>query len=350
MKTIYDFYKNKKILITGHTGFKGSWLSIWLNKIGSELYGISLKPEKKSIFNQLNLKTKFYENFYTDIRNYKNIKKIIKKINPEIIFHLAAQPLVKISYENPILSFETNILGTANILEAAKKLNNLKSVIVITSDKCYMDRGKKFYKENDQLGGKDPYSASKAAAEIVTKSYYESFYKFKRINLSTVRAGNVIGGGDWSNYRLIPDIISSIFKKKELILRNPKNIRPWQHVLEPIYGYLLIGLKNQKYSSSWNFGPESKNITVLDIIKKFEYLLKKKIVFKIVKQKFYETKVLNLSVIKSKKILSWQPFLGIDKSLKFTLEWYLSYFKKENMYTLTLKQIESFEDIINKKQ
>ena len=189
-------------------------MSIWLNKIGSELYGISLKPEKKSIFNKLNLKTKFNENIYLDIRNYKKLNKIIKKINPEIIFHMAAQPLVKMSYEKPIFNFETNIIGTANILEASKKLKNLKSFIIITSDKCYLDRGKAYYKENDHLGGKDPYSASKAAAEIVTKSYFESFYKYKKINLSTVRAGNVIGGGDWSNYRLIPDLMSSIRKKK----------------------------------------------------------------------------------------------------------------------------------------
>ena len=345
MKTLYNFYKKKKILITGHTGFKGSWLSIWLNKIGSELYGISLKPEKKSIFNKLNLKTKFNENIYLDIRNYKKLNKIIKKINPEIIFHMAAQPLVKMSYEKPIFNFETNIIGTANVLEASKKLKNLKSFIIITSDKCYLDRGKAYYKENDHLGGKDPYSASKAAAEIVTKSYFESFYKYKKINLSTVRAGNVIGGGDWSNYRLIPDLMSSIRKKKKLILRNPNNIRPWQHVLEPLYGYLLLGSKNYKFSSSWNFGPELKNISVLDVIKKFENLLNKKIEIKVIKQKFYETKVLNLSIGKSKRILSWKPILGIDKSLKFTLEWYLGYFKNQNLYKLTLKQINIFENL-----
>jgi CDP-glucose 4,6-dehydratase len=243
LNTLKKFWKDKKVFITGHTGFKGAWLCIFMNLLGAKVYGYSLSPKKKSLFNQANCKKFLKKNIYANIQNYNFLRNQILKIRPEIIFHLAAQPLVSKSFKNPLETFNTNIIGTTNILNLVRNQKSIKSVVIITTDKVYeIKKNNKSYNEEDALGGKDPYSSSKVCAEIIMNSYNETFYKnnFLRNKISTARSGNVIGGGDYSENRLVPDIIEAINKKKKLVIRNPSNIRPWQHVIEPLSGYMKL--------------------------------------------------------------------------------------------------------------
>lgn len=343
------FFKKKKIFITGHTGFKGSWLAFILHLSGAKILGYSLKPKNKfDNFYLLNLDKKI-KNHYGDIRNEKKLKNQIKKFKPDIIFHLAAQPLVKESYKNPKFTFTTNIIGTLNILEILKEIKSLKSAIIITSDKCYKNYEKKEgYSELDELGGRDPYSASKAAAENIFYSYNKSFYQNKNnFGLASARAGNVIGGGDWSEDRIIPDFIKSILLKNKFSLRSPKSTRPWQHVFDLLNGYLILSRKtynNNKYNGSWNFGPNDSHITVKEIIFKLKNIMKidKKIFVKQDK-KIKEAGLLSLKINKSKKILKWKPKLSIIRSLKMTADWYHGYINdRENVENLSKKQVENF--------
>ena len=239
------FWENKKVLITGHSGFKGSWLATWLNFYGSKICGISLPPENPfNLFDNLNIKDKIYESHFSDICNLPELTKIVNSFKPDITFHLAAQPLVLTSYKKPLLTWETNVIGTANLLNALSNLNTNSTLVVITTDKVYENKEWIYgYKENDQLGGHDPYSASKAAVEILVNSWRKSFcqpQKNGRLKIATARAGNVIGGGDWSQNRLIPDSIKALLKKEKIKIRNPHSTRPWQHVLEPLSGYLTL--------------------------------------------------------------------------------------------------------------
>ena len=328
---IKKFYKGKRVLVTGATGFKGAWLCYWLHILGAKITGIGFNPNKnKNLFYSLNLDKKIDLNL-VDIRNKLQLKKIIKTKKPHLIFHLAAQPLIYESYNNPYLTYEVNTLGTLNMINIIKDLNNkdTKVLVSITSDKCYeSNHTTKGFKEEDKLGGIDPYSGSKACAEIVVNTYYKSFFsKKQKMGIATARAGNVIGGGDWSPNRLIPDTVNSIIKNKRIFIRNPKFNRPWQHVLEPLFGYLVLGQKLYKkpkiYSGAWNFGTKKNTVTtVLQIVKKIiEYWGKGKI--KVKKNvKFYEQENLQLNIFKSKKFLNWQPKYSIDKSLVVTAEWY----------------------------
>ena len=236
-----QFYRNKKILVTGATGFKGAWLCLWLKIMGAKVYGIGYKPNNnKRLFDQLNLSKKIYFN-YVDVRNYKKMNNFILKTKPQIVFHLAAQPIISKSYEKPMYTYEVNSLGTLNLIDIIKKNKFIKSAIFITSDKCYESNHSTVgFKENDKLGGIDPYSGSKACAEIIVNTYYQSYFKDKiKTGIATARAGNVIGGGDWSKDRLVPDSIKFLNKKKIIIIRHPNFNRPWQHVLEPLFGYLI---------------------------------------------------------------------------------------------------------------
>lgn len=323
------FWNNKKVFITGHTGFKGSWLSIMLNMFGSKIYGYSLKPKKFSLFNQANCKAFLKKNIYGDINNYNFLKKELKKISPQILFHLAAQPLVSESFKNPVLTLKTNIIGTSNILDILMNIKSLKSVVIITTDKVYKIKKKnKSYNEIDQLGGKDPYSISKVCAELVAETFEKSFFEksFLKNRVSTARSGNVIGGGDYSKNRLLPDIVKSINLKKPVIIRNPNHIRPWQHVIEPLVGYIDLAEKQFKTKkldnyNAWNFGPKKNNfVKVINIVN----LLKKKFKFhiKIIKkQRFNETKVLKLSSKKSNRKLNWTNKWDLKKSLNKVMEW-----------------------------
>ena len=346
-KELFNFYKNKKILVTGSTGFKGAWLSLWLNMLGANVYGIGYKPNNnKKLFNQLKLKKKiFFKNI--DIRNFSKIKNHIKKIKPEIIFHLAAQPIISKSYELPKYTYEVNAIGTLNLIDAIKEFKFIKSAIFVTSDKCYESNNSTIgFKESDKLGGIDPYSGSKASSEIIVNTYYHSFFK-KKINtgIATARAGNVIGGGDWSKDRLIPDAIKFLKSNKTIIIRNPNFNRPWQHVLEPLHGYLMLALKlfknPKKYSGPWNFGTERNTITnVEQVIHKIINNWGNGDYKKINKRKFYEQTNLQLNISKAKKKLKWKPKLSIDECISMTVEWYKKVLiNKESVSNTTKYQI-----------
>ncbi len=324
-----NFYKNKKILITGVTGFKGSWLASWLSLLGAKVYGIGYQPnQNKKLFYDLRLTKKINFSFI-DVRDYKKLNQKIKRIKPSIIFHLAAQPLIYESYKKPYLTFDININGTLNVIEIIRKSKFIKSAIIVTSDKCYeSNNSTKGFKEGDRLGGIDPYSASKASAELITRAYNKSFFENRKnkCGVSTGRAGNVIGGGDWSKNRLIPDTIISLKNKKKIIIRNPNFNRPWQHVLEPLKGYLILALRQynnpRKFSSAWNFGTKPNNVT--SVKKVVEYIIK----FwgsgnlKVKKNKIYEQTNLQLNIKKSQKKLKWSPTYNIKESVKLTTDWY----------------------------
>ncbi len=340
MKDIFNgIYKGKKILVTGHTGFKGSWLSFWLIGLGANVIGYSLKPPTKpSHFELLDLDM---ISIIGDIRDREKLNAALKTWKPEAIFHLAAQPLVRYSYLNPIETFETNIIGTINILENCRYSESVRSIINITSDKCYENKEwARGYKENEPMGGHDPYSASKGCAELVTNSYRRSYFdpvdydKKHNILLASARSGNVIGGGDWGEDRLIPDIVKAIIKNKKLMIRNPKATRPWQHVLECLYGYLMLGRKllegKKEFANAWNFGPNEKdNIDVATVVKeikkkwnKFEYRIDKK------SNKLHEAIRLNLDCTKAHTLLRWNPVWNLQKALDATVKWYQQYYEE----------------------
>lgn len=339
-------------MITGTTGFKGAWLAFWLHNLGAKVTGVSLKPEKESIlFHSLELNKKINQKFI-DITNFNKLNDIVKKIKPDIIFHLAAQSIVSKSFKFPLNTFQTNILGSANVLEAYR-LNNVPYLVYITSDKCYLNLDKKKnYKETDILGGLDNYSSSKASAELIFSSYFYSYFnKSKFLPIASARAGNVIGGGDMKSNRIIPDIVKSIKQKKILRLRNPKATRPWQHVLEPLSGYLLIGHKllNQDLKMrslpSWNFGPRIKNCRNVEYITKLflKNWEKNNLKIKIDKKKnYHESKLLSLNIQKAKNELRWEPKLCLNQTIELTADWYKIFFKNKNIENLTNYQIEFF--------
>tara|TARA_B100001057_G_C22862923_1_gene955335 strand:+ start:1668 stop:2735 length:1068 start_codon:yes stop_codon:yes gene_type:complete len=350
IKSLNKFWKGKKVFITGHTGFKGSWLTILLNMLGADIYGYSLKPEKNSLFLKANCKKFLKKNTYSDINDIAKLKKEITKSKPQIVFHLAAQPLVSQSFLDPLETLHTNIIGTSNVLESLKKINSVKSVVIITTDKVYLSKKQRVsHKEEDILGGTDPYSVSKVCAEYITKSYIESFFKNKSLKnkISTARSGNVIGGGDYSKNRLLPDIIKSINSKKKLIVRNPNHVRPWQHVIEPTVGYLKLAKsqynkKSLHSNASWNFGPDRKNfVRVIDIVK----IIKKKINinFSISKKNnFFETKVLMINNLKAKKYLNWHPIWDVNKSINNVIEWNNQFKKNKNVKKICEQQIKGY--------
>ena len=348
-----SFFKNKRIFVTGHTGFKGNWLINLLLRYEANVVGYSNKDEKIKYYKDF-CETEKVKNYYNDILNYNFLKKSLLKFNPEIIFHLAAQSIVSDSIIDPKKTFETNIIGTVNILEISRELKNLKGIIIVTSDKCYENNDKKkFFNENDKLGGKDPYSGSKAAAEIVFKSYYETFYKFSKTGVASVRAGNVIGGGDFSKNRILPDCYRSLKNKKKLIIKNPSSTRPWQHVMDVISGYLILAenlCKNsKKYSGSWNFGPNTKNnLNVKSIVEYFykEISTKKNAVIYSKKNKNIESKYLALNSFKANKKLNWKPKYNINEALLKTANWYKYYLKGDkNIKEVFRKQIIEYENL-----
>ncbi len=348
MNNIFDLFKNKKVLITGHTGFKGSWLSEFLNNIGSDVYGIGLEPEKLSLYNLIDLKTKV-KSYIQDIRDLEKIKNIVKEINPDIIFHLAAQPIVLESYNDPVYTYETNILGTLNILESIKVLDNLQCAVMITTDKVYENKEWAWgYRENDILGGDDPYSSSKACAELIIKSYKKSFFNDKNIGIA--RAGNVIGGGDFSKYRIIPDIVRAIEKNEPVELRNPNSVRPWQHVLDVLYGYLLFAynLINNKHNIhySYNLAPiyNGDEYTVEYITKTFIKIIGKGM-YNIKSQNFHnkENNLLLLDSSLVRKELKWKELFSIDNAIKETANWYREYLNNTSLSDITSLQIEKYK-------
>ena len=350
-----NIYEGKKVLITGNTGFKGSWLTSWLLKLGAKVYGLSKDiPTKPSMFEKLLLNKKM-THFETDDRDLDSVIKIINDIKPDFVFHLAAQAIVSKSYLNPIETLSTNILGTANILEALRLYGKSCVGIIITSDKCYDNVEWLWgYRESDKLGGKDIYSGSKGAAELVIKSYYHSFFKNSgNIKIASVRAGNVIGGGDWAIDRIIPDCMRAWSNDKSVEIRSPNSTRPWQHVLEPLSGYLALGAKlyeeNNLNGESFNFGPFSHyNHTVVDLIKDLsKYWNKNFEMYKIKKTtKFHEAGLLKLNCDKALINLKWIPALSYKKLIEFVSLWYHEFYLNNiDMYELTLSQIDEYEKI-----
>tara|TARA_B100000029_G_scaffold516047_1_gene626412 strand:- start:1067 stop:2155 length:1089 start_codon:yes stop_codon:yes gene_type:complete len=353
-------FKNKKIIITGHTGFKGSWLSLWLKSLGAKVIGLSIDiPSHPSHFKVLNLQKKITHK-KIDIRNLKLLKKAFKKYQPDYVFHLAAQSLVKRSYLDPVYTWETNTIGTLNVLESLRQLKKKCVAILITSDKSYknleINRG---YKENDILGGKDPYSGSKGAAEFAIQSYISSFFPKKKTNIfiGIARAGNVIGGGDWSQDRLIPDCVKSWSRNKKVLIRNPKSTRPWQHVLEAVSGYLIFAMNLKKnknlHGEAFNFGPNSSNnYNVISLIK----LMKKnwkKISWKFEKKNkkvFYESNLLKLNSNKAKSKLKWQSILKFGETIYMVSNWYKNYYlKPQKAYQISFDQIKKYERLLIKR-
>lgn len=352
-----DFWNKKTVLITGHTGFKGSWLAIYLKELGANVVGYSLDPKhEKDNYVLCNLKNKI-KDIRGDIRDIDKLWSVFEKHSPDIVFHLAAQPLVIDSYKDPYTTYDTNVMGTLNVLECIKRLDKKVSAVMITTDKCYKNKEQIWgYRENDPLGGYDPYSSSKACCEILIDSFRNSFFNIKDYNIhqksiSSVRAGNVIGGGDWSDFRIIPDCIKSIENNEEMIIKNPYSIRPWQHVLEPLRGYILVAQKSyinpQKYSGEYNFGPNLKDmVTVSNLVSKIYgyYKIDKNIKIEN-NTKFHETKVLFLDISKSKLILSWEPMLDIDKTIEWTVNWYKNY-KDNEVYQICKNQVLQYINLV----
>lgn len=353
MKGFNNVYKDKTVLVTGHTGFKGSWLSIWLHELGAKVIGYSLDPyTDRDNFVLSKIGDKIVD-IRGDIRDKAKLEEVFSNYQPEFVFHLAAQPLVRLSYENPVETYETNVMGTVNVLEAIRKTKASKVGIMITTDKCYDNKEQLWgYRESDPLGGYDPYSSSKGAAEIAINSWRLSFFNPKEYDkhgksIASVRAGNVIGGGDWAKDRIIPDCIKAIEAGNPIEIRSPKSVRPWEHVFEPLSGYLMLGEKMYnhptEYTEAWNFGPElSSIIPVWDVaqlvIKKYGEGQLQDVSDP---NAVHEAKLLALDITKARFRLGWTPTLSINKAIELTAVWYKNYHVKD-VYELCVEQIHDF--------
>lgn len=350
------FWTGKKVLITGHTGFKGSWLSLLLNFLGAKVYGYALKPPTSPSLYELCSINSFVNSTIGDIRDLQSLKRKISECNPDIIIHMAAQPLVRLSYSDPVLTYETNVMGTVNLFEAIRisRPGSLRAVLNVTTDKCYENKEWLWpYRENETLGGYDPYSNSKACSELITSAYRNSFfntgdYSNHQIGIATARAGNVIGGGDWAKDRLIPDIFRAILNSTPVIIRNPGAIRPWQHVLDPIYGYLLLARElysnGVEVSGAWNFGPYEKDAKSVEwIVKRLCNKWPDGASFEIIEnENFHEATYLKLDSSKARNHLQWKPVWDIEASLDKVLEFMRSYRNHENLLDLCNAQIRRY--------
>lgn len=350
-----NFYKGKRILVTGHTGFKGSWLIIWLHELGAEVFGVGLEPyTEKDNFVLSGIGNKIEADIRADVRDGQKMKEIFAEYQPEIVFHLAAQPLVRLSYEIPVDTYQTNVMGTINIMEAIRATESVKVGVMITTDKCYDNKEQmRGYKEDDPLGGYDPYSSSKGACEIAIQSWRRCFFnpkdygKSHHVSLASVRAGNVIGGGDWSKDRIIPDCIRALEAGKPIEIRNPKAVRPWEHVLEPLSGYMMLAQKMwenpTEYCEGWNFGPEQDSVlTVWEVakamIENFGHGELKDIS---ARKSLHEANLLMLDITKAKKRLGWKPRLDAKQCALLTSDWYKKY-SSQDVYGLCVEQIEKY--------
>src|SRR5574344_1068587 len=348
------FFQGKRVLVTGHTGFKGSWLSIWLHELGAEVVGVSKDPyTDRDNYVLSSLKDKITD-IRGDITDGEQMKDIFKQYQPEIVFHLAAQPLVRLSYEIPVDTYQTNVMGTINIMEAIRSTDSVKVGVMITTDKCYDNKEQIWgYRENESMGGYDPYSSSKGAAEIAINSWRRSFFnpddygKKHYVSISSVRAGNVIGGGDWALDRIIPDCIKALEADQPIEIRSPKAIRPWQHVLEPLSGYMLLASKMwtepTKYCEGWNFGPNTESIADVwtvasEVVKDYGKGELKDVSDP---NALHEANLLMLDINKAKFKLGWTPRMDIKECIKLTTDWYLNY-KAMDVYNLCTQQIKSY--------
>jgi CDP-glucose 4,6-dehydratase len=349
-------YKNKRVFLTGHTGFKGSWLALWLQQLGAEVVGYALAPNTNpNHFDLLNLSMKSH---IGDIADLTNLQKAMTRVKPDIVFHLAAQPLVRYSYREPIETYRTNVMGTANVLEAIRFCQSVKATVIITTDKCYENLEQAHgYVETDKMGGYDPYSSSKGCAELVTNAYRNSYFNLSKFNdthqtlVASARAGNVIGGGDWCEDRLIPDLIRGVVTNQEAVIRYPKATRPWQHVLEPLSGYLLLGEKllsgGKEFAEGWNFGPELHDVLTVEDVLKLAKEAWKSVQYRVEQNKEnpHEAGLLSLDISKAKEKLGWQPKWNAQTSIQKTFAWYQQFY--ENQFLLTLQDIADYKSLRN---
>jgi CDP-glucose 4,6-dehydratase len=362
MDMTIEFWKGKKVLVTGHTGFKGSWLSLWLQKMGAEVVGVSLEPSSRpNIYQKAHVKDGMIS-IYQDIRDGEKLKELFEKHKPEVLFHLAAQPLVRYSYREPVETYETNVMGTLHILEAMRNSNTVRSAVIVTTDKCYKNREWEWgYREDEPMGGHDPYSSSKGAVELLISSYRNSYYPVDKYlshktAIASARAGNVIGGGDWAEDRLIPDIIRAFQRMQPVQIRNPLSIRPWQHVLDPLHGYLKLAeclyQEGALYSEAWNFGPlegdvKSVQWIVNKMIKKWEKGADYQNDFSI--QHPHEANYLKLDCSKAHNRLDWWPIWSLNDALNKIIEWHQSEEKGLDMRQVSLEQIDNYLELNGEK-
>lgn len=351
-----NIFENKKVLVTGHTGFKGAWLSLWLLELGARVRGYSFDfSSHPNLFTEVGLQKRL-EHEMGDVRDYSHLKQVFEEFKPEIIFHLAAQPLVRLSYEHPKETFDTNVSGVVNLLECVRQTSSVRLVLNITSDKCYENREWLWgYRETDRLGGRDPYSASKAISEIVTYSYQQTFFptsdiKCHQVDIASIRAGNVIGGGDWGMDRFVPDCVRALAKKETILVRNPQSIRPWQHVLDCLGGYFCLAEKMIEqpglYTGAWNFGPvDGLHVTVEELLKKIlqhwgEGYWK---VIKGERVKKHEATFLYLNCDKVVNLLKWRPIWNLEQAVAKTVQWYREYYRNpQGAYDFCLSQIHEY--------
>jgi|TARA_B110000259_G_C14029335_1_gene406060 CDP-glucose 4,6-dehydratase len=352
MEINYNFWRGRSVFLTGHTGFKGGWLALWLTEMGAKVYGYSLDATTSpNFFKIVNLKDKIENSTVGDIRNLSDLVKSIKEAKPSIIFHMAAQSLVRKSYDDPIDTYTTNVIGTVNVLEAVRKVDTVQAIVNITTDKCYENQEWSWpYRESDRLGGYDPYSSSKACSELATAAYRNSFLKRTEIKVATARAGNVIGGGDWAADRLLPDFFRSINNNEVLNVRSPHAVRPWQHVLDPLSGYLKLAEKlitnGNNFAESWNFGPdESGAKTVMWILnrisKKFanaKWIIEKQ-------EEKHEATLLKLDISKAKSKLGWTPKWNVENAIDNTVEWHIAFQENEKISDFSIKQIKLYQNL-----
>lgn len=345
------FWNGRKVFLTGHTGFKGSWVSLWLGQLGARVTGYSLDaPTLPSMFHVSKVDGVLEKSIHGDIRDAETLTNAMLEAEPEIVIHMAAQSLVRESYADPAGTYSTNVMGTVNLLEAVRKTPSVKAVLNITSDKCYENKEWIWgYRENESMGGHDPYSSSKGCAELVSSAYRKSFLRDAGIALATARAGNVIGGGDWAKDRIVPDAISAFIENRPLIIRNPMAVRPWQHVLEPLSGYLMLcqQLINhpEGYAEGWNFGPNDEDAqpvsSLADAMVKFwddnaQWQLDNA-------ANPHEARYLKLDCSRANALLKWVPVWGLDRALNETVQWYKAWHNQGDMYKFTLRQIEAYQ-------
>jgi len=347
------FWQGKRALITGHTGFKGGWLALWLQRLGAQVLGYSLPaPTQPSLYESARV-SESVQGVIADIRDFARLEAVFREFAPEVVFHLAAQPLVRASYDDPVETYSTNLLGTVHVLEAVRRTRSVRSAVMVTTDKCYENReSAKGYRETDRLGGHDPYSNSKACAELAVDSYRRSFFgNAGTAGIASARAGNVIGGGDWAVDRLIPDLVRAAVAGKPLVLRNPKSTRPWQHVLEPLGGYLMLGQRlwdeRARYGGAWNFGPrEEDDRTVEDIVKLAAQRWGDRLKWIVAERpQPHETGTLKLDCSKAAGI-GWRPLLRVEQAVDWTMEWYRAWRDKHDVKALSFEQIERYGRLI----
>ena len=355
---VKSIYKDKKVLVTGHTGFKGSWLCEWLLALGAEVHGFALEPPTQpSLFNQLKLEKRIASHTIGDVRDLDLLVRTMRRVKPDFVFHLAAQPLVRLSYEKPAETFDTNVMGTVNVLEAARRIGHQISVVCITTDKVYENNEKgRPFRETDPFGGHDPYSASKGACEIVISSYRRSFFGTpdSPVWVASARAGNVIGGGDWAKDRIVPDAMRALTKGEAIPVRNKVSTRPWQHVLEPLGGYLTLGAalaKRERFDEvcgGFNFGPDPKaNRTVKELVEEMLKWREGAWVDKSDPHAVHEAGLLNLDIRKARKVLGWKPRWGFEETVKNTVQWYAAVANGANPVEATNAQIMGYDCNLN---